>query len=168
MRLTSTLMNLCLCLAWTQTVQIESACVYPLIRVHMGVGFIWVIRRCHGCNSGIVRDFWVDLVLVVQHVHKTEEAGGFIDAIIDSVISSLDIELSLFLYLHFSIVDDRSAVAGTEIYMPFIISPARLQEDGTDMEHFLSRNIVVILPKSNRLIDRRESGKVEVCRTLTW
>jgi len=40
-RLTGTLMHICLCLAWMETVHIESSCVYPPIRVVMVVGFIW-------------------------------------------------------------------------------------------------------------------------------
>ena len=63
MRLTGTLMNLCLCLAWMQTVHIESLCVYPSIRDFMVVGFIWAGHRCHSLDSEIVRDFRVDLVL---------------------------------------------------------------------------------------------------------
>ena len=43
---------------------------------------------------------------------------------------------------------DRSAVAGTMIYMPLISFPARLNEDGEVMEHFPFLNIVVCPPKS--------------------
>jgi len=50
-----------------------------------------------------------------------------------STISSL--ELSLFLFFPFLVVD-KSAVAGTMIYMPLISFPARVQEDGEVMEHF--------------------------------
>jgi hypothetical protein len=65
------------------------------------------------------------------------------------VISSFENEFSLFLFFPFSVVDERSAVAGTMIYMPFILFPARVQEDGKVMEHFLSRNMVVCPPKSD-------------------
>jgi hypothetical protein len=112
------------------------------MRVIMAVGFISASRRCHSLDFRI------------------EEVGGFVDAIVGvsedsivglvgSVISSLENELSLFLFLPFSVVDERSAVAGTIIHMPLIIFPARVQEDGEVMEHFPSRNIVVCLPKSN-------------------
>jgi len=70
---------------------------------------------------------------------------------------TLGSELSLFLYFPLSVVDDRSVVAGTSIYMPLTSFPARVQEDGEGMEHFPPRNIVVCPPKSNWLIDRRES-----------
>ena len=56
-RLTGTLMNLCLCLAWMQTVHIQSSCLYPPIRVFMAAGCIWASRRCHSLDSEIVRDF---------------------------------------------------------------------------------------------------------------
>jgi len=112
-----------------QTVQIESLCVYPSVRDFMAVGFIWAGRRCHILDSRIVRDFRVDLVLAVEGAVRTEESGGYVDAIvgvsgdsilglvIGSVISSLESELSLFLLLPFSVVDDRIAVAGTMIYV---------------------------------------------------
>jgi hypothetical protein len=194
-RLTGTLMNLCLCLAWMQTVHIELSCVYPLIRVFMAVGFIWASRRCHSLDSGIVRDFRVDLVLAVKGALRSEEAGVFVDAIVGSIVGSAivgsivgsaivgsivgfaiigsivgsaisTLELSLFLFFPFSVVD-KSAVAGTMIYMPLISFPVRLQEDGEVMEHFPFRNIIVCLPKSNWLIDRRESRKVGVWRAST-
>jgi len=88
-RLTGTLMNLCLCLAWMQTVHIESSCVYPLIRDFLAVGFIWASLQCHSLDSGIVRDFRVDLVLAVKGALRTEEAGGFVDAIIGSIVDSI-------------------------------------------------------------------------------
>jgi len=176
-RLTGTLINLCLCLTWMQTVHIESSCVYPLIRVFMAVGFIWASRRCHSLDSGIVRDFRVNLVLGAL---RTEEAGGFVDAIVGSIVDSIvgsaivgsivgsaiigsivgsaisTLELSLFLCFPFSVVD-KSAVAGTMINMAVISFPVRLQEDGEVMEHFPFWIIVVCPPKSNWLIDRRES-----------
>ena len=132
-RLTGTLMNLCLCLAWMQTVHIESSCVYPTIRAFMVVGFIWASRRCHILDSEIVRDFRVDLVLAVEGACGADEAGGFVDAIVGSAISTL--ELSHFLFFLFSVVD-KSAVAGTMIFMPSISFPARVQEDGEVKEHF--------------------------------
>jgi hypothetical protein len=132
----------------------------------------------------------VDLVLAVKGALRTEEAGGFVDAIVGSIVDSIvgsivgsaiigsivgsivgsaisTLELSLFLLFPFSVVDDRSAIAGTMIYMPLISFPARLQEDGEVMEHFPFRNIVVCPPKSNWLIDRRESRKVGVWRAST-
>ena len=105
----------------------------------MAVGFIWAIHRCHSL------DF------------RMEEVGGFVDAIVgvseDSIVclvlGSVLIEVSLFLFLPFSVVDKRSAVAGIMIYMPLVIFPVRVQEDGEVMEHFPSRNMVVCPPKSN-------------------
>jgi len=88
-------------------------------------------------------------------------------AFIGSVISTLESELSHRLFVSFSVVDDRSAVAGTMTYMPLIGFPARVQEDGEVMEHFPSWNIVICQPRSNWLIDRRESRKVGVWRALT-
>jgi hypothetical protein len=93
--------------------------------------------------------------------------SAIIGSIVGSAIIALGSELSLFLFLPFSVVDDRSAVAGTMIYMPLISFPARVQEDGEVMEHFPFRNIVVCPPKSNWLIDRRESRKVGVWRAST-
>jgi len=46
-------------------------------------------------------------------------------------------ELSLFLFFPCSVVD-KSAVAGTMIYLPLISFPARVQEDGEVIEHFPS------------------------------
>ena len=159
---------------------IESSCVYPPIRVFMLVGFIWASRRCHSLDPGMVRDFRVDLVLSVEGAHRTEEAGGFVDAIVGSIVDSIvgsaivgsivgsaiigsivgsaisTLELSLFLCFPFSVVD-KSAVAGTMINMAVISFPVRLQEDGEVMEHFPFWIIVVCPPKSNWLIDRRES-----------
>ena len=124
----------------------------------------------------------MDLVLDAL---RTEEAGGFVDAIIGLIVDSIvgseivgpivgsaiigsivgsaisTLELSLFLFFPFSVVD-KSAVVGTMIYMPLISFPARLPEDGEVMQHFPFRNIVVCPPKSNWLIDRRESRKVGV------
>ena len=91
-------------------------------------------------------------------------AGSIVVWIVGSAISTL--ELSLFLFFPFSVVD-KSAVAGTMIYIPLISFPATLQEDGEVMEQFPFRNIVVCPPKSNWLIDRRESGKVGIWRTST-
>jgi len=170
----------------------------------MAVGFIWASRRCHSLDSGIVRDFRVDLVLAVKGALRSEEAGVFVDAIVGSIVGSAivgaivgsaivgsivgfaivgsivgfaiigsivgsaisTLELSLFLFFQFSVVDN-SAVAGTMIYMPLISFPATLQEDGEVMEHFPFRNIVVCPPKSNWLINRRESRKVGVWRAST-
>jgi len=60
---------------------------------------------------------------------------AIISSIVGSAISTL--ELSLFLFFPFSVVN-KSAVAGTMIYMPLISFPARVQEDGEVMEHFPS------------------------------
>jgi len=59
----------------------------------------------------------------------------------DSIVGSIVGELSLFLLFQFLVVDDRSAVAGTMIYMPSISFPARLQDNGEVMEHFPFREI---------------------------
>jgi len=110
--LTGTVMKLYLCLAWMQTVHIESSCVYPPIRVFMAVGFTWASCWCHSLDTRIMRDFRVDLVLPVIVALRTEEAGGFINAIVrvseDSIVGLverfvkrfLDSDLSLFLYFH--------------------------------------------------------------------
>jgi hypothetical protein len=125
----------------------------------------------------------VDLVLAVEGALSTEEAGGFVDAVvvvseeslvgsvvdfafIGSVISTLESELSHFLFFPFSAVD-RSAVVETMIYMPLISFLARLKEDGEVMEHFQFLNKVVCPPNSNWLIERRESQKVVVWRAST-
>jgi hypothetical protein len=50
---------------------------------------------------------------------------------------SLGGELSLFLFLSVLVVDDRSAVVGSMIYMRLKSFPARVQEDGEVREHFL-------------------------------
>jgi len=81
----------------------------------MAVGFIWANRRCHSLDSKIVRDFQVDLVF--------------------AAVGALGGELSLILFFPYSVVDDRSAVAGTMIYMPLISFPPKVQEDGEVMEH---------------------------------
>ena len=57
----------------------------------------------------------------------------------DLVIAAVDAlggELSLFLFLPFSVVDDRSVVAGTMMYMPLTSFPARVQKHSKFMEHF--------------------------------
>ena len=129
-----------------------------------------------------MRDFRVGLVLAA--------IGALDDSIVDSIVGSIvgsvivgstagfasiglivgtaisTLELSLFLFFSFLVVD-TSAVVGTMIYMPLISFPARVQEDGEVMEHFPFQNIVVCLPKSNWLIDRSESRKVGVWRAST-
>jgi hypothetical protein len=72
----------------------------------MAVGFIWASRRCHSLNSEIVRDFRVDLVF--------------------AAVGALGYEHSLLLFLLFPVVDDRSAVAGTLMYMPLTSFPERV------------------------------------------
>jgi len=167
-RLTGTLMSLCLCLAWMQTVHIESLCVYLSIRDFILVGCIWANRRCHSLHSEIVRDFRVHLVLAAIGAFADLMEGSIVGSIVGSAIIALGSELSLLLFLLFSVVDGRSAVAGTIIYMPLISFLVRVQEDGEVMEHFPFRNIVVCSPKSNWLIDKRESRKVGVWRDSTW
>jgi hypothetical protein len=61
-------------------------------------------------------------------------------AIVGSIVGSAvigSIELSIFLFFPFSVVD-KSVVTGNLIYMPSISFPARVQEDGEVMEHFPS------------------------------
>jgi hypothetical protein len=82
----------------------------------MVVGFIWASHGCHSLDFEIVREFQVDLVFPAVGAF-----GG---------------ELSLFLFLLFLVVDDRSAVAGTAMYLPLTSFPARVQQDGEFMEHF--------------------------------
>ena len=137
---------------------IESSCVYPSIRDCRVVGFIWASRRCHSLDSEIIRDFRADVVLAGIGAFADSIVGSILGSIIGSAIIGLASELSLFLILPFSVGDDRSAVAGTMIYMPLLSFPARVQEDGKVMEHCPFRNIVVFPPKSNLLID---NGKVE-------
>jgi hypothetical protein len=81
--------------------------------------------------------------LADQGACRAENPGGYFDAIVDSVIigsviSTLEIELSLLLFLRFPVVDDRSAVAVTMIYMPLTSFLSRVQEDGKVMERFPS------------------------------
>ena len=114
-RLTGTLMSFCFCLAWKQTVHIESSCVYPSIRDFMVVGFIWASRQCHNLDSEIVRDFQVDLVWAAIGAFADSIVGSIFGSIVGSAIIGVQSELSLFLFLPFSVVDDRSAVAGTMI-----------------------------------------------------
>jgi len=165
-RLTGTLMNLCLCLAWMQTVHIESSCVYPTIRDFMVVRFICASCRCHIPDSEIVRDFRVDLVLAAIGALDDSIVGSIVRSIVGSIVGSAivgsivgsaivgliigsaiigsivgsaisTLELSLFLFFPFLVVD-KSVVAATMIYMPMISFPARVQEDGEVMEHFPS------------------------------
>jgi hypothetical protein len=75
------------------------------------VGFIWASRRCHSLDSGIVRDFRVNLILAVIGALDDSTVGLIVGLIVGSAISTLGSELSLFLFLLFSVVDDRSAVA---------------------------------------------------------
>jgi len=109
----------------------------------------------------------VDLVLAAIGALDDSIVGSILGSIVGSSVGSIVGELSLFLLCPFSVDDDSSAVAGTMIYMPLISFPARLQEDGDVMEHFPFRNIVVCPPKSNWMIDRRESRKVGVWRAST-
>jgi hypothetical protein len=114
-------------------VHIESSFVYPWTRDVMGVGFIRASRRCQILVSQIVRDLRVDLVLAT--------IGALDDSIVGSIVGSIVCEgvgeASLILRFPFPVVDDRSVVAGTVIYMPLISLPARVQEDGEVMEHCL-------------------------------
>jgi len=152
-RLTGTLMNLCLCLAWMQTVHIVSSCVYPLTRDFMAVGFICASRWCHSLDSEIVRDLVLAAIralddsivgsivgsVIVGSIVGFAIVGSIVCSIVGSIVGSAisTLELSLFLCFSFSVVD-KSAVAGTMIYMPLISSPARVQENGEVMEHFPS------------------------------
>ena len=58
-RLVLTLMIFCFCWAWKQAVHIESSFVYPSIRDCRVVGLMRARRRCHSCDSEIVRGFRV-------------------------------------------------------------------------------------------------------------
>ena len=87
----------------------------------MAVRFIWASRQCGSLDSEIVRDFRVDLVFAAVGALGGELSHGG--------------ELTLCLFLPFSVVDDRSVVAETMIYMPLISFLARVQEDGEVMEH---------------------------------
>jgi hypothetical protein len=109
----------------------------------------------------------VDLILAVIGALDDSTVGSIVGSIVGSAISTFGSELSLFLFLPFSVVDDRSAVTETMIYMPLISFPARVQEDGEVMEHFPFRNIVVCPPKYNWLSDRSESRKVGEWRAST-
>jgi len=61
--------------------------------------------------------------MAVEGAFRTEEAGGHVDAIVgdseDSIVGSLIItvgsELSLFLIIPLSVLDDRSAIVGRMI-----------------------------------------------------
>jgi len=108
----------------------------------MTLGFIWASRRCHSLDAGIVRDFQLDLILAVIGALDDSTVGLIVGLIVGSAISTLGSKLSHFLFLPFSVVDDRSAVAETMISMPLISLPARVQEDGEVMEHFRFRNNV--------------------------
>jgi len=94
----------------------------------MVVGFILASRWYHNVKYEIVRDFRVDLVF--------------------AAIGALGGELSPFLFVLFSVFNDRSAVAGTRIYMPLFGFRVRVQEDGKVVEHFWFGKIVVCPPKA--------------------
>ena len=67
----------------------------------------------------------MDLVLAaIGALDDSIVGSAIIGLIVGSAISTL--EMSLFLFLPFSVVDDRSAVAGTMIYMPLISFSARV------------------------------------------
>jgi len=148
----------------------------------MVVGFIWASGQYHSLDSEIVKNFRVDLFLaaigafadsivysivgliVGSAIIGSIVGSAIIGSIVGSAISALGSQLSFFLFLPFSIVDVRSAVAGTMIYMPLISFTARVEEDGEVMEHFPFRNIVICPPTSNWLIDQRDSRNVGVSR----
>jgi len=109
----------------------------------------------------------VDLVVAAIGALDDSIVGSIVHSIVGSIVYSIVGDRSLFVLFSFSVVDDRSAVAGTIIYIALITLPARLQEDGEVLEHFPFRNIVICPPKSNRLINMRESQKVEVWRAST-
>jgi len=90
-----------------------------------------------------VRDFRLDLVLAVEGSLRAEAADGFVDAIVGSVIiysvmCTPESQHSHFLLHPFSLVNDRSAVPVTMMYMLLITFPARVQQDDEVMEHCLS------------------------------
>ena len=58
-RLVLTLINFCSCLAWMHAVHIESSFVYPSITEYRVIGLMLARRRCHSCDSEIVRGFRV-------------------------------------------------------------------------------------------------------------
>ena len=109
----------------------------------------------------------MDLILAAIGALDDSIVGSIVCSNECSIVGSIVGELSLFVLVPFSVVEDMTAVAGTMIYMPLISSLGRLEEDGEVMEHFPFRNIVVCLPKSNWLIDRRESRGVGVWRAST-
>jgi hypothetical protein len=87
----------------------------------MAIGFIWPSHWCHILDSGIVRDFQVDLVLAVICALNDTVVVSIVGCIVGSAIES---ELSL---VPFSLViDDRSAILGTMIYMPLFSFPVSL------------------------------------------
>jgi len=67
----------------------------------MAAGFLWASHRCHSLDYEIVSDFRVDLVFAAIGALGGELSFGG--------------EHSLFLFLPFSVVDDRGVVAGTMI-----------------------------------------------------
>jgi hypothetical protein len=136
-------MNLGLCLACIETEQIKALCVYLPIGAFMVVGFIWASCRCHSVG------------FIIEEVHGFVNAivgvseDSIVGLVVGSVISSVESDLSLFLFLPCSVVDESCAVAGLMINMRLIIVPAGVQEDGEVMEHFPSGNMVLCPPISN-------------------
>ena len=124
----------------------------------MAVRFIWASPLCHSVDSEIVRDFRVDLVSTVMSAFDNsivDSMEGSVEClivclivglIVGSVFRTLGSQLSLFLFLPCSIVDDRNAVTETMIYRRFIRVHTRVQDNGEDMEHFWFQNIVVYPP----------------------
>jgi len=100
--------NFCFCLACMQTVHIESLRVYLPIRVVMMVGFIWASCPCHSLVTGIVRVFRVDIILPAIDALDDSTGGSNVCCILRSAISTPGSELSLVLYVPFSVLDDRS------------------------------------------------------------
>ena len=91
----------------------------------------------------------MELVLAAIRALDDSIVGSIIGLIIASIVASILGELLLFLLFPLLVVDDRSAVAGTMIYMPLISFPARQYEDGEVIEYFPFQNIVECPPKSN-------------------
>ena len=130
----------------------------------MVVRFIWASRLCNSFDSGIVRNFRVDLVLAAIGTHDDSIVDWIVDSIVYSIVGSIvysivgsivgsvfstvGSKLSRFLFLTCLVVNGRSAVAGTTIYMPSVSFLASVQEDGKVMEHCPLRDIIASLPKS--------------------
>lgn len=116
-----------------------------------GGGYIFAGNGCHSLDSRCVRDSRAILVTLVKCILTKQEAGGLEDAnigdsveeILGSSIIAHGIEVSLIICYQLLVVNDRSAVTGTIIYMPLNCYPAWLQDDCKVMNYCPFRNIVV-------------------------